>query len=547
MSLLVKLCLGFLILNASILGIGLYSSRQIAEIAGFINTVYEKPLQSINFARMAQNDFSQLDFALYKAYQRGELNADKQEEVADALELFTDNLGIAEERAVSDDSKESITNIKAALQKWAALKEQLFAGASRYTEIEPVSEEIQDELANLVEFEAGAAYEFVISTSDTAVKIERHNTILSIVIAVVGMGIALVLGINIIRPVKASVRVAESISKGKLDNVITTNRKDELGQLLKALASMQTDLVRHIEQQNEISRKAQEEKEKAKRQAFLQQLGDELRSSTYMVLEAVQNAVRSLNVVSKELSHAAEKSQKQSDITSESMKDVKENVVAVTSAAGDLSDSIANITTRTNQSSTVARDAVLKANATNEAIIRLAQTSEDIGNVLELINGIADQINLLALNATIEAARAGEAGKGFAVVASEVKSLATQTTKATHEIQDRINNVRSVSQEVIASIRDIIGAISKVQEFAGSIADAMNIQSTATSDISRMVQSASAKTNDTVHNMQEVKASSAITKNSSQQVLASTQTLSSEMQKLQSAVNSIVQKLQTAV
>ena len=76
-----------------------------------------------------------------------------------------------------------------------------------------------------------------------------------------------------------------------------------------------------------------------------------------------------------------------------------------------------------------------------------------MGDVVQLINGIASQTNLLALNATIEAARAGEAGKGFAVVAGEVKVLAGQTAKATSEISGQIAAVRGATQQSIAAMQ----------------------------------------------------------------------------------------------
>ena len=91
------------------------------------------------------------------------------------------------------------------------------------------------------------------------------------------------------------------------------------------------------------------------------------------------------------------------------------------------------------QANEVVRTAAADASSTNDDIAALVRIAREIGDVVKLIEAIAEQTNLLALNATIEAARAGEAGRGFAVVASEVKSLAVQTAKATDFVRSGLN------------------------------------------------------------------------------------------------------------
>ena len=110
------------------------------------------------------------------------------------------------------------------------------------------------------------------------------------------------------------------------------------------------------------------------------------------------------------------------------------NVETAAVAADELSGSINEIGRQLAKTTEIVRSAVGEAQGTNHQITALAQAAQKIGDVIKLIRAIAGQTNLLALNATIEAARAGEAGKGFAVVASEVKSLASQTAKATEDI-----------------------------------------------------------------------------------------------------------------
>ena len=100
----------------------------------------------------------------------------------------------------------------------------------------------------------------------------------------------------------------------------------------------------------------------------------------------------------------------------------------------------------------MAKNAVDVADATNQTVQKLGDSSVEIGNVIKVITSIAEQTNLLALNATIEAARAGEAGKGFAVVANEVKELAKETAKATEEISQKIEAIQGETKGAVQAI-----------------------------------------------------------------------------------------------
>jgi methyl-accepting chemotaxis protein len=137
----------------------------------------------------------------------------------------------------------------------------------------------------------------------------------------------------------------------------------------------------------------------------------------------------------------------------------------------------------------------------------LATAADRIGAVVGLIRSIANQTNLLALNATIEAARAGEAGKGFAVVASEVKTLATQTAKATEEIAAQIGEIQSSTHDATTAIEGITRIMSEVSSLATSIAAAIEEQSASTAQISRNVQEAARGTTTVVGNVGAVASS----------------------------------------
>lgn len=116
------------------------------------------------------------------------------------------------------------------------------------------------------------------------------------------------------------------------------------------------------------------------------------------------------------------------------------------------------------------------AHETTTTFDELRASSDEIGEVVRLIDNVAGQTHLLALNATIEAARAGEAGAGFVVVAAEVKNLAAQTANATQQVTQRISAIQSSAVKSIQAIEDILQVVTRIAELQSSIASEMHEQ-----------------------------------------------------------------------
>ncbi len=163
----------------------------------------------------------------------------------------------------------------------------------------------------------------------------------------------------------------------------------------------------------------------------------------------------------------------------------------VAAATEELSSSIAEIAASVERSSAKSRSAQDQTTAVNAQVGALSQNAAEIGNVLSLINDIAEQTNLLALNATIEAARAGEAGKGFAVVATEVKSLATQTAKATEDISRQITAIQQVSRQTAEAVGAIAHGISEVSSSVDDVSRRAAEQNQVVGEIANRASSAS--------------------------------------------------------
>ena len=187
-----------------------------------------------------------------------------------------------------------------------------------------------------------------------------------------------------------------------------------------------------------------------------------------------------------------------------------------------------------------------QAEATDQRIAQLSEAGARIGDVVKLITSIAEQTNLLALNATIEAARAGEAGRGFAVVASEVKSLASQTAKATDDISEQIAEIQKVAGEAVEAIKGIGSIIGEVNEVATAIAAAVQEQGAATQEITRSTQYAAQGTKNVSDNITGVKADADASAAAAENVKHASETLENQSQHLGHQVTDFLGKIRAA-
>jgi methyl-accepting chemotaxis protein len=191
----------------------------------------------------------------------------------------------------------------------------------------------------------------------------------------------------------------------------------------------------------------------------------------------------------------------QSNSVSRVTHQVEQNLLGLTTGAGEMKQTIESIATNANEAARVASSAVIAAQAADTTMAKLGQSSAEIGLVIKVITSIAQQTNLLALNATIEAARAGEAGKGFAVVANEVKELAKETAKATEDISRKIAAIQTDTQSAVAAIATVSGVIDQVNQISATIAAAVEEQSATTDEMIRNTREAASGATDISSNI----------------------------------------------
>jgi len=355
----------------------------------------------------------------------------------------------------------------------------------------------------------------------------------------------LLVGRQVVAQIRGLARAMQALADGDMETEVPgTNRNDVIGEMASATQIFK-DNAKEAEHLRARQREAEKAAEEEKRAATLT-MADGLEQKVAGVVQALSDATEQMRSTAGSMSTSLNQTTERAGDVASAAEEATATAQTVAAAAEELSASVQEIGNQVASASGTAKDATMRAEQTNETVAVLNEGARKIGDVVGLITDIAEQTNLLALNATIEAARAGDAGKGFAVVASEVKSLASQTSKATEEIGTQIAEMQTATKETVVAIEQVVTAMREMNAVTVEIARAIEDQNTSTQEITRSIQQTATGTQDVSSNIADVSALANNTSEGADQVMDVIGQLSQQSSTLRTELNSFLKELRAA-
>ena len=434
--------LGFACIGALMLFLGIFALNQMSKIRGAAEDITQSSVPSIR----ALEDFTQLTLRLRVLSYRLLTNRepDVQQKTLEAFELRNQQIrtaqGTYEKLIESREERSAYDEYVRLLGQYHQIEERM-KSLSRNNQIEELRTLLNTQLLNNSE-QVNAALTHLLDLNNSMANAtnqkaaDQYDSAFDLVVALLVLATALtvlfawLLTRSITLPIAQALNAAEHIAEGNLTQSIKVDGDDEAGRLLRAMNKMQEKL------RDTLQRISGSATQLASAAEELNAVTDESARGLTQQNNEIEQAATAVN----EMTSAVEEVARNAVSTSEASKNA-------TASAGDGRDLVQETVSAIERMSG-------DVQGTATLIGALAEESRDIGKVLDVIRGLADQTNLLALNAAIEAARAGEAGRGFAVVADEVRALAHRTQQSTSEIERMIGSIQAGTEQAVDSMRN---------------------------------------------------------------------------------------------
>jgi methyl-accepting chemotaxis protein len=384
----------------------------------------------------------------------------------------------------------------------------------------------------------------------------NQGVVLTVFLVVCGIALAIIIARILIRPLYNITAATQQFSEGRFDVYLPNKSGDEFGQLSRAFNLMSERIRTMIDEERRARQTVEDTNEKIAERILVEQ---QQRTFLEQLFAQIADVINTLHSVSAELQSAATQqsasANEQAATVTQAVTTVEETHTTVQQTA----ERAQNVTDASQESVKVSRAGreavnnsiqgmeVIRHQVADiaENILMLAERTQQIGEIIDTVNALAEQSKLLALNASIEAARAGEEGRGFAVVAMEVRQLAEQSREATQRVRDILGEIQQATNSAVMVTEEGTKAAARgasLVEQAGKtieeLAQTLELAAQSSTQIAASTRQQSSGMEQLMAAMQQIRQASMQNASTSQQIEESTRHLLDIANQLQVAVES---------